>query len=56
MVCPVTADSDVAGIAIFSTDAEETKRIMEGDPAVQAGVVLYESQACRGFPGDALPK
>jgi hypothetical protein len=29
---------------------------MQEDPAVKAGVLIYELHACRGFPGDALPE
>src|SRR5579864_565461 len=55
IVCPVNDGSDVAGLGIFTTDAEETKRIMDGDPGVQAGIFEYELHVCRSFPGDALP-
>jgi hypothetical protein len=51
----VLDDSDLAGIGIFHTTAEETKEIMDGDPGVQAGLFVYEVHPCRGFPGDALP-
>jgi hypothetical protein len=27
---------------------------MDGDPAIQAGVLSYEVHPVRGFPGDAL--
>ena len=55
IVCPVTDDSDVCGLCIFNTEPNETQRIMEGDPGVQAGVFLFELHPCRGFPGDSLP-
>jgi hypothetical protein len=55
IVCPVMDDSDVAGIGIFNRSVEETQQIMDGDPAVQAGVLVYELHTCRGFPGDSLP-
>ena len=56
VVCPVNDASEVNGVGIFTTDLEETKRIMDGDPGVKAGVFVYEVHVCRSFPGDALPK
>jgi hypothetical protein len=55
VVCPVSDDGDLAGVGIFDATPEETARIMEGDPAVQAGVLSYEVHPVRSFPGDALP-
>jgi hypothetical protein len=55
IVCPVTDDSDVCGIGIFTTGPEETATIMDDDPAVQAGLFVYEVHPCRSFPGDRLP-
>ena len=55
IVCPVTDGSDVAGVGIFTTGPDETRRIMDDDPAVRAGLFVYELHACRSFPGDALP-
>ena len=55
IVCPVTDESDVCGLCIFNTEPNETQRIMEGDPGVQAGVFLFEVHPCRGIPGDSLP-
>src|SRR3954462_3156188 len=42
IVCPITVETGVSGIAIFSASAQETKNFMDGDPAVQAGVFVYE--------------
>jgi hypothetical protein len=56
IVCPIRDESDVVGIGIFSTDMEETKDIMDGDPGIQAGIFTYEIHATRSFPGDGLPK
>jgi hypothetical protein len=36
-------------------EPDETKRMMDDDPGVKAGVFVYEVHACRSFPGDALP-
>jgi hypothetical protein len=64
VVCPVADDSDLAGVGIFDATPEETTRIMEGDPAVQAGVLSFEVHPVHGFPvtvfqtrltGDDLP-
>jgi hypothetical protein len=56
IVCPVNDGSDVSGIGIFNAPPEEVKKIMDGDPAVQAGVFVYETHACRGFPGASLAR
>jgi hypothetical protein len=55
VVLPVADDSDLAGLGIFNATLEETARIMDGDPAVQADVLSYEVHPVRGFPGDGLP-
>jgi hypothetical protein len=55
IVCPAFRDeSDNAGLCIFSTGIEETRRIMEGDPAVSKGILTYEIHRVTGFPGDSL--
>ncbi len=56
IVCPVTDESDVAGFCIFSTNAEETCKIMDEDPGVKAGLFVYETHPVRSFPGDALAR
>ncbi len=56
IVCPISDGSNVSGIGIFNAPVEEVTKIMDDDPAVQAGVLIYETHACRGFPGDSLPK
>lgn len=55
IVCPATDPSDVAGICIFGAGVDEVREIIDGDPAVEAGVLTYEIHPIRGFPGDALP-
>ena len=55
IVCPITAETGVSGIGIFNASAEETKNIMDGDPAVKAGIFVYDIHPCRSFPGDSLP-
>lgn len=56
IVCPITGNGDVAGLCIFDADPKETRRIMDGDPAVEAGIFAYELHSAEGFPGDALAK
>jgi hypothetical protein len=56
IVCPVIDGGDVKGIGIFNASLEETKRIMDDDPGVRAGIFLFETHPCRSFPGDALPR
>ena len=54
IVAPVNDGGALEGLGIFSTDVKELKEIMDGDPAVQAGILTYEIYSCRSFPGDAL--
>ena len=54
IVCPV-GDAEVSGVGIFNAEKDEVDRLMQEDPAVKAGVLVYELHGCRGFPGDALP-
>jgi hypothetical protein len=55
IVCPIRDESDVCGIGIFNADVEETQQIMDGDPAVRAGIFVYDVHRCSSFPGDTLP-
>src|SRR5215813_12458555 len=55
IVCPIRDESEVCGVGIFTTDAEKTKEIMDGDPGVQAGIFVYEIHQKRSFPGSSLP-
>ena len=55
IVCPVTEETGVSGLCIFNCSIEETKKIMNEDPAVLAGIFIYEVHPCRSFPGDSLP-
>ncbi len=45
---------EIIGMDVFNTDVDETRRIMDGDPAVKAGVLTYEIHPAVSFPGDAL--
>jgi len=55
VVCPINDETELSGIGIFAADLDETKRILDGDPGVQAGIFTYEVHSCQGFPGNALP-
>jgi hypothetical protein len=55
IVCPVGSE-DISGIGIFNVDPEQVRAIMADDPGVQTGIFTFEVHACRGFPGDALPR
>lgn len=55
IVCPVLDDGDLRGMGIFNADREETERILDADPGVEAGVFVYEMHPVRSFPGDSLP-
>jgi hypothetical protein len=55
IVCPCSASNDViSGVSVFNTDPEEARAIMMDDPAVRAGIYIFEVHACRSWPGDAL--
>ncbi len=55
IVCPVNDGSDFSGVGIFNASVEETRKIMDDDPAIKAGVLVYEVHPSRSFPGDSLP-
>jgi uncharacterized protein YndB with AHSA1/START domain len=55
VVLPAADDSDVAGYGIFSTDLDATRRLMDEDPGVRAGIFSVELHPVRGFPGSSLP-
>lgn len=55
IVCPVSDGSNWVGFGVFDATVEETTRLMEEDPGVQAGIFTYEVHPVRSFPGDRLP-
>ncbi len=55
IVCPVTDGGEIAGVGVFAGSSGYVAELMDGDPAVQAGVLTYEVHPARGFPGDSLP-
>jgi uncharacterized protein YndB with AHSA1/START domain len=54
VVLPVTDDSGVAGYGVFSADLDTTRRLMDDDPGVRAGIFTAELHPVRGFPGSSL--
>jgi hypothetical protein len=52
--CPIRDGSDVAGVGIFDREPDEVVAIMNGDPAVQAGVLTFEAHPAQSFPCDGL--
>ena len=54
IICPIRDDKDIAGIMVLSTDLEESKKILDEDPGVKAGIFRYELYATFSFPGDNL--
>jgi hypothetical protein len=55
IVCPVSIEASVTGVGIFNASMEETKKIMDEDPAILEGIMDYEIYPCKSFPGDKLP-
>jgi len=55
IITPVTVAEGPSGYALFTTDVAETRRILDGDPGVVAGIFTYELYPVRGFPGSMLP-
>ena len=54
IICRVTDGSELSGVGIFNASVEETKKIMDEDPGVKAGVFVYKVHICRSFPGSCL--
>ena len=55
IVCPVVDESNLSGVCIFTTNSEETRKIRDGDPGVEAGLFTYEIHSTKSFPGSRLP-
>jgi len=55
IACPVRDDSAICGLCIFTTNEEETRKVIDGDPGVRAGIFTYEIHSTRSFPGSSLP-
>jgi uncharacterized protein YndB with AHSA1/START domain len=55
VVLPVAGDSKVAGFGVFNADLDTTRRLMDDDPGVRAGIFSVELHPVRGFPESRLP-
>lgn len=55
IVLPILDDTSVCGVGVFALGLDETREVMEHDPAVEAGVLVFDVHPSLGFPGDALP-
>jgi hypothetical protein len=54
IVCQLSGEGDIRGLCIFSTGLAETKKILEADPAIGAGIFTFELYTSECFPGDSL--
>jgi hypothetical protein len=55
ILCSVIDDSEFSGVGIFNASVEETKKIMDEDPGVKAGIFVYEVHTGRSLLGSCLP-
>ena len=55
IICPIFDESELNGVAIFTTDEATTESLMKDDPAIQEGIFVFEMHPCKSFPGDRLP-
>jgi hypothetical protein len=55
MVGPVHQARPIMGICIMTIDETQTRAIMDADPAVRAGIFVYDLATWFGAPGDGLP-
>ena len=54
IVGPMRSEGDVRGLYIFNLGLAETCAELEGDPSIEAGIFVYETQTMMACPGDAL--
>ena len=54
IVGPMKDDGDIEGMCIFNATPDEAAKLMDEDPAVQAGIFTYKIHLLKSFPGDAL--
>jgi hypothetical protein len=54
VVGPVGDGYPIVGMCIFSVPEAEARELMDGDGAVQAGLLICEFMTFYGFPGDGL--
>jgi hypothetical protein len=55
LVGPLEGGGDLVGITVFAVGVEEARALMEDDPAVRAGIFVYDVATWYGAPGDGLP-
>src|SRR3569623_1672220 len=54
-VGPISGALPIAGLCIFSVSETEARALMEGDPALLAGMFVAEYSTWYVVPGDSLP-
>jgi hypothetical protein len=52
--CPVMEEGEIMGVGVLNTTIEKAKAILEEDPNVKAGRLVYSLHKCMGIPGDSL--
>lgn len=54
IICPVFDESELKGAVLLTTDEATTESLMRDDPAISAGIFMFEMHPCKSFPGDSL--
>ena len=54
IICAIPQGGQVEGVVVYCASMAEVKQIMDEDPAIQTGVLLYELYACKGFLGNCF--
>jgi hypothetical protein len=54
VVGPMRTEGDVRGMYIFNCGMEEATQLIATDPAVAAGIFVFDVQELMAFPGDVL--
>ncbi len=54
IVGPGNDETDISGIMIFRTNQEETRKIMDEDPAVKAEILSYTIHSVLSFPEEIV--
>ena len=54
IVGPFLDGGNVQGMCIMNASVDDTRALIDEDPAVVAGIFTYEVHPMRSFPGDAL--
>ena len=55
LVGPLTDGGTFVGMCVFTVGQDETRKLMEADPAIVAGILTFEIHTWKSFPGDGLP-